>query len=106
MKPLEKGFYYNFKHDPGKGVTNFAYFILPYPAGDAENIQIPQGAYLRLYSSPHLWIRPIGMFFEDVSKRPDNPTGQKERFKKIVNEETIRILSGELKRMYPEISPF
>jgi hypothetical protein len=37
MKPLEKGFYYNFKHDPGKGVTNFAYFILPYPAGSSED---------------------------------------------------------------------
>ena len=106
MKPLEKGFYYNFKHDPLIGIYHFAYFILPYPAGDSESPEIKRGGYLRLYGTPYLWTRPIGMFPEDVSGRADNPMKQKKRFMKIEDKETIQILTEELKEMYPEINPF
>lgn len=33
----------------------------------------------------NIWARPISMFLsdEDISKRPDNKTGQKNRFEKV-----------------------
>jgi hypothetical protein len=31
----------------------------------------------------HTWVRPMDMFFDDVSQRPDNVTGQKTRFEKV-----------------------
>lgn len=97
METLEKGFYYNFKHDAIIGPEHYAYFILPYPSADSESPEIRRGAYLALYGKPRLWTRPISMFSEDVSKRPDNPMKQRNRFKKIEDKETIKILTEKLR---------
>ena len=105
METLEKGFYWNFKHDPISGVYHYAYFILPYPAGDSESPDVGRAAYLRLYGTPYLWTRPIAMFAENVSGRKDNPMKQRTRFAKIEDKETVRILAEKLKEMYPEINP-
>lgn len=104
-KIMKKGFYYNFKHDPSIDVTNYAYLILSYPAGYSEDADIPMVSYLRLYKTPHIWQRPLEMVTDDVSARPDNPTGQKVRFEEITDPEILKVLIPKFKEMYPDINP-
>ena len=42
--------------------------------------------YTALYGDKKTWIRPKYMFFEEVPKEKDNPTGQKYRFEYIGDE--------------------
>ncbi len=101
---MEKGFYYNFKHDPSKDAYNYAYLILPYPAGHSENPDIDQFCYFRLYNTPHVWMRPLSMFLDDVSQREDNPTKQQYRFVKITDNAILAQLKEKAREMYPDIA--
>lgn len=90
---LEKGFYYHYKHDP-KDLTNFAYEVLGegYHTEDESKFIV----YRSLSKEPKYWLRPFGMFFDQVIK--EGKTFH--RFQKITDENIINALKEISVEMY------
>ena len=92
--PKQGEFYYHFKHDPTKGVSDFAYQIVGIAVhSEDESLFV---AYRPLYTPNHVIdnegnfnIRPLTMFVENVTKSNyDGP-----RFRLIKDPEIIKQLS-------------
>ncbi len=106
----EPGFYYHYKHDPSKGVRDYAYEVLGvgfHTEDDAREGESHFLVYRPLYeasvfiASKNLGIpcfdaRPLEMWMEDVTK--DGKTFP--RFKKITDSETISELERVRDEMY------
>ncbi len=105
MNTIPKGFYYNFKHNPEKGIYDYAYFIMEVPSNDVDNIDVPKVTYFRLYSGPNNFSRSHSEFGEDVTDRKENVTKQPLRFMKIEDTETIQKLKEKFDEMYPDLLP-
>ncbi len=102
----EKGFYYHFKHDPKKDIYNYAYWVLPVLANDADNPDEPKVSYLRLYKEPNNWFRKFVEFFDKTKiERPENVTNQLTRFVKINDPELCEKLKERFYEMYPDLLP-
>ncbi len=96
----EGGFYYHFKHNPAQGIYNYAYYFLPFEAGYTEDAEIPMLAYMRIYKTPKIWVRPENMIFDDVSEKVENIMKQPTRFFKIEDPEIIGKLKEKFQEMY------
>ncbi len=105
MNKLPKGFYYNFKHDPEKGIYDYAYFITEVPSSDVDNVNVPKVSYFRLYSGPNNFSRSLSEFGEDVTARIENVTKQPLRFMKIEDTELCAKLKERFYEMYPDLLP-
>lgn len=111
---LEKGFYYHYKHDDAKGIRNFAYELLgtawSTESGGNTHTDNPEdflkdeaAIYRPLYEESLVykngrcfWIRPLGMFMEEVTK--DGKIFP--RFAKITDPEIIKELEKIRDEMY------
>lgn len=101
---LEKGFYYHYKHDPDRGVNDYAYEVLN--IAYHTEIEWEIGAfviYRSLYDSSNSFIenkhwnaRPFEMFMEDVTK--EGKTFK--RFSKIEDPDIITELEKIRDNMY------
>ena len=62
------------------------YYFVENVALDSENKE-RMVVYKAIYDRPdsQIWIRPEKMFLEEIPERPDNITGQKQRFE-LVND--------------------
>ena len=104
MEIPEKGFYYHYKHDPSKNVSNYAYEVLN--IGYHTEMEDPNDrmmvVYRPLYKSfvyeaGNRWdVRPLSMFMEDVTK--DGKTIK--RFTKITDPKIISELDKMKVEMY------
>lgn len=103
---IEKGFYYHYKHDPAGTVNNYAYEVMGIGHhteidGLAESAMV---MYRPIYEASvykagkHWYLRPFGMFTEDVTK--DGSTFP--RFKKIEDPAVIAELAKIRGEMYGE----
>lgn len=61
-----EGYYYHYKHDSLKGVTDYAYKILC--VGTHTETEEDMVVYKSLYGEGGIWIRPLSMFTEMVTK--------------------------------------
>jgi hypothetical protein len=91
----QKGDYnYHYKHDPAKGVLNYAYQIFGLALhSETEEVMV---AYRPLYSPNHVWdrqcdfnIRPLDMFCEEKFESKGQIINQ--RFRKIEGEELEQV---------------
>lgn len=102
------GFYYHYKHDPARGVYDYAYLILGAGLHSESEIdpddQFMQ-VYLPLYESfvyklgKLFDLRPNAMAIEDVEV--DGMTVP--RFARITDADVIAQLTAKVREMYPEI---
>jgi hypothetical protein len=106
MSPKEpqKGFYYHYKHNPEKGIFDYAYEVLNI-AHHTEIEGLDESAmvvYRPIYEAPvykigkHWDTRPLTMFMEEVVK--DGKTIP--RFLKIDEPDIIAKLEAQAKQMY------
>jgi hypothetical protein len=95
----EKGFYYHYKHDPSKGVTDYAYEMAGVGVHTEEDCR-PEDAnmivYRPLYQDASVFkagklfdLRPFEMWVGDVIKDGRPPV---KRFQKINDPEVIKAL--------------
>ncbi len=96
-KPQKGQFYYHFKHNPKKGINNYAYYIEGL-ALHSESVEVFV-AYRPLYSPNHVinndcnfYVRPLSMFLEKVEKPELNYFGN--RFNLITDENIISQLQN------------
>ena len=108
-KVPEKGFYYHYKHDPTKGVRDYAYEVVAVGFHTEDDARIGEEHFLiyrPLYEAsvyvaskdlgiPCYDARPLAMWMEDLTK--DGKTFP--RFQKISDAETI----AELKKISTEM---
>ncbi|MBI5133883.1 MAG: DUF1653 domain-containing protein [Candidatus Taylorbacteria bacterium] len=101
----EKGFYHHYKHDPEKGVFDYAYEVV----GIAHHTEVEDFdaarmvVYRPLYESAkvyqagrHCDVRPLGMFMEDVTKE-----GRVfPRFSKVTDRAATELLRAKRREMY------
>ena len=103
----EKGFYYHYKHDPAKGIRDYAYEMVGVgchtEAADDE-ADANMVVYRPLYESAFVYqagrlfdLRPLDMWMEDVTK--DGRTFP--RFSKITDPAVIAELTKIKSEMYP-----
>lgn len=101
----ENGFYYHYKHDPLKGVANYAYDVIGVgrlTGEDCWDEDKEMVVYRRLYEDSEFkgkeffWLRPKKIFMENVIK--DGKTFP--RFIKINDEKIITALTAIKKKMY------
>jgi hypothetical protein len=104
----EPGYYYHYKHDPSKGVRDYAYYL--YGVGHhTEDDCRPEDAnvmvYRPLYEDGFVYkngrlfdIRPLHMFFEKAAWQGTEVT----RFTKIEDPQVIATLTKVRGEMYPE----
>ena len=64
---------------PYKHFKGFTYFVV----GTATHTTTNELMVLYKDEQETMWVRPMSEFFDDVSDRADNVTGQKMRFEKI-----------------------
>lgn len=104
LKNLQ-GFYHHYKHDPSKGIADYAYEVLNIGHHtEIENFEeSAMVVYRPLYESAKVYkegkhwdVRPLNMFMEDVIK--DGKTFP--RFKKIIDNNIIEQLSKKRDEMY------
>jgi hypothetical protein len=109
-KVPEKGFYYHYKHDPSKGVRDYAYEVVGVGFHTEDDARLGEEHFLiyrPLYEAsvyvaskdlgiPCYDARPLSMWMEDVTK--DGKTFP--RFQKITNPETIADLEKIRSKMY------
>lgn len=105
----EKGFYYHYKHDPAKGVNDYAYEV----TGFGHHTEIPgdnlddsaMAMYLPLYddcdfyiAGKHHALRPLKMFMDKNFEKDGKIIP--ERFIKITDEKVISELIKIRDEMY------
>ena len=98
-----KGFYYHYKHDPSRGINDYAYEVLN--VAHHSEMELGDGAlviYAPLYESArayragkHWDARPLAMFLENVTKNGKTFP----RFQKITDPKIIL----ELKKIKNEL---
>lgn len=102
----EPGYYYHYKHDPAKGVNDYAYFI--YGGGshteeDCRPVDKFMQVYQPLYESfvyqngKMFDLRPLHMFYEPVVWQGKEVP----RFTRITDPGVIAQLRDRKHRMYP-----
>lgn len=103
----EPGYYYHYKHDPQKGVRDYAYFI--YGAGShTEDDCRPEDKFMQVYqplyeeafvyrSGKLFDLRPLHMFYEPAQWQGKEVA----RFTRITDPEVIKELRAAKRRMYP-----
>jgi len=109
----QPGFYYHYKHDPYKGLRDYAYEVLGigfHTEGDCRPEDACMVRYRPLYTSAAVYqaslqmntpttdLRPVSMFMEQVTK--DDKTFP--RFQKITNQTIITELKSVRREMYGE----
>jgi hypothetical protein len=103
----EPGFYYHYKHDPAKGIADYAYYI--YGVGvHTEDDCRPEDQFMQVYrplyesfvytNGKMFDLRPLHMFYEKASWQGK----EVERFSKITDPSLIEELKKIKKQMYPE----
>ncbi len=101
----EKGFYYHYKHDPAKGVNDYAYEVIGvgyHTEDDCRPEDVHLLVYRPLYESSvytagkFFDIRPLEMWMGDVTK--DGRTFP--RFSKISDPKIVAELEVIKKKMY------
>ncbi len=104
----EPGYYYHYKHDLGRSVNDYAYYIYGVGHHTEDNCR-PEDTFMQvyrpLYEDAFVYkhgrmfdLRPLQMFYE-----PANWNGQSvQRFTKITDPATIAQLKEIRARMYPE----
>ncbi len=106
MKEFEPGFYYHYKHDPEKGIFDYAYEVLniAHHTEIDDSVANEMVVYRPLYESAKVYqagrhwdVRPRTMFFETVAK--DGRTFP--RFQKITDAKLIRKLEEQRAKLYP-----
>lgn len=104
MEP-KPGFYYHYKHDPAKGVFDYAYEVLnighhteikDFEVGEMV-IYRPLYESAKVYRAGKHWdVRPRAMFLKSITK--DSKTMP--RFQKIEDENVITELKKQREKMY------
>lgn len=106
-KVPEPGYYYHYKHDPQKGVADYAYYIYGVGSHTEEYAKEPEKffqVYRPLYESfaythgKMFDLRPVHMFFEAAEWQGK----EVERFTRIIDPSVIAELREIKRRMYPE----
>lgn len=106
QKMPEPGYYYHYKHDPAKGVADYAYYI--YGVGHhTEDDCRPEDANMLVYrplydafvykNGKMFDLRPLDMFYEPQEWQGNTV----ERFTRITDPAVIAQLKEIKKRMYP-----
>lgn len=104
------GFYHHYKHDPAKGVRDYAYYISGigfHTEDDCADRDRVMMVYYPLYAEAAVFraggcadLRPLGMFYE-----PATVNGQEvARFTSVTDPDEIEDLKAAYREMYP--SPF
>ena len=104
MNIPEKGFYYHYKHDPAKGINNYAYEVigmarhteLQDPAIDKFVIYRKIGESTYFENGKYMGARPLDMFLEDVIVEGQTMP----RFTRITDPAVIAELAVIRDRMY------
>ncbi len=106
------GFYYHYKHDPEKGIRDYAYEVIAlgfHTEEDCDPEDACMVAYRPLYETalmyqtsqelkvPVVDIRPISMFMETVQKDAKTTS----RFQKITDPAVVAALEIVRDEMYP-----
>jgi hypothetical protein len=102
----EPGYYYHYKHDPTKGVDDYAYYI--YGVGHhTEDDCRPEDQFMQVYRPLYnafvfehgkmFDLRPLRMFYEPVQWQGK----EVERFVRITDPKIIDELRAIRARMYP-----
>ncbi|MCC2630785.1 MAG: hypothetical protein K0S38_594 [Candidatus Paceibacter sp.] len=101
----EKGFYYHYKHNPEKGIYDYAYEVMGVGYHTEDNCRpedVNMVVYRPIYESSvytagrFFDIRPLEMFMEDITK-----DGKKmHRFTKITDQKIVEALEKRKQEMY------